>query len=79
MLIAETVPLALKDHESIHVSGYSEEKLEITKRFLVPKQLQEAGINEKGIGFACGLGGVNPWLYRESGLKVGKANCSYLS
>ena len=45
--LLDTVPPALRDRmEVINLSGYTnEEKLEITRRFLIPRQLQEAGIS----------------------------------
>ena len=45
--LLDTVPPALRDRmEVINLSGYTnEEKLEIAKRFLIPRQLQEAGIS----------------------------------
>lgn len=45
--LLDTIPPALRDRmEVIHLSGYTnEEKLEIARRFLVPRQLQEAGIS----------------------------------
>jgi len=45
--LLDTVPPALRDRmEVINLSGYTnEEKLEIARRFLVPRQLQEAGIS----------------------------------
>ena len=48
-----TIQPALRDRlEIIEVTGYTvEEKLEIAKRHLVPKQLRENGINEKQIRF----------------------------
>ena len=46
-----TVQSALLDRmELINVTGYlAEEKMEIAKRYLVPKQLQEHGIGKKGL------------------------------
>ena len=46
-----TVQSALLDRmEMINVTGYlAEEKMEIAKRYLVPKQLQEHGISKKGL------------------------------
>ena len=46
--LIDTVPPALRDRmEVINLSGYTnEEKLEIARRFLIPRQLQEAGISE---------------------------------
>lgn len=46
--LIDTVPPALRDRmEVINLSGYTnEEKLEIARRFLIPRQLQEAGISD---------------------------------
>ena len=48
-----TIPPALLDRmELIEFSGYIEdEKIEIAKRFLVPRQLEETGLDEEGIQF----------------------------
>ncbi len=45
--LLDTIPPALRDRmEIINLSGYTnEEKLEIARRFLIPRQLQEAGIS----------------------------------
>lgn len=48
-----SIPPALLDRlEVIEFSGYIEnEKIEIAKRFLIPRQLEETGLDEEGIQF----------------------------
>ncbi|MBG0786945.1 MAG: endopeptidase La, partial [Anaerolineaceae bacterium] len=48
-----SIPPALLDRlEVIEFSGYIlEEKLEIARRFLIPRQLEEAGLDKEGIAF----------------------------
>jgi ATP-dependent Lon protease len=48
-----TIPPALLDRmEVIEFSGYIEdEKIEIAKRFLIPRQLEETGLDDEGIHF----------------------------
>jgi ATP-dependent Lon protease len=48
-----SIPSALLDRmEVIEFSGYiEEEKIEIAKRFLIPRQLEETGLDEEGIVF----------------------------
>ncbi|MEI7988190.1 MAG: endopeptidase La [Chloroflexota bacterium] len=52
--IQDTIPLALLDRmEIIEFPGYiEEEKLEIADRFLVPRQLEECGIDKEEIHFS---------------------------
>jgi ATP-dependent Lon protease len=47
--LADTIPVPLRDRmEILYLSGYTEEeKLEISKKYLVPKQLEEHGITSK--------------------------------
>ncbi|HKS76706.1 MAG TPA: endopeptidase La, partial [Terriglobales bacterium] len=51
--VLHTVPPALQDRmEVIRLSGYTElEKLEIAKRFLVPKQMKQTGIKDTDLKF----------------------------
>jgi len=69
--VMHTVPPALQDRmEVIRLSGYTElEKLEIAKRFLVPKQRKETGV-EAGIDFTdSGLQSLIQNYTRESGVR----------
>ncbi len=69
--VIHTIPPALQDRmEVIRLSGYTElEKLEIAKRFLVPKQRKETGV-ESGIDFAdAGLQTLIQNYTRESGVR----------
>ncbi len=52
--VLHTIPPALQDRmEVIRLSGYTElEKLEIAKRFLVPKQMKGTGVKEEHLRFA---------------------------
>ncbi|MBE6151981.1 MAG: endopeptidase La [Firmicutes bacterium] len=49
----DTIPIPLRDRlEIIELSGYTEfEKLDIAKRYLIPKILKNHGINKEDIGF----------------------------
>jgi ATP-dependent Lon protease len=55
--ILDPVPPALQDRmEVIEFSGYiEEEKIEIARRFLIPKQLEEHGLSEQQIAFSTGV------------------------
>ena len=49
--LADTIPAPLRDRmETLHLSGYSEEeKLVIAERYLLPKQIREAGLGDKAL------------------------------
>ncbi|MDR3021651.1 MAG: endopeptidase La, partial [Clostridiales bacterium] len=68
----ENIPLPLLDRlEVIELSGYTfEEKLEIAKRYLVPKQLQNNGLKECDIKFEDkALTAIIENYTRESGVR----------
>jgi ATP-dependent Lon protease len=68
----DTVPSPLRDRmEVINLSGYTEEeKLQIAKRYLVPRQIKENGISEKLIGFSDeALKAIISRYTREAGLR----------
>ncbi len=70
--VLHTIPPALQDRmEVIRLSGYTElEKLEIAKRFLVPKQRKETGLNESQIEFPDeGLQELIQHYTREAGVR----------
>ncbi|HMQ11267.1 MAG TPA: endopeptidase La [Oligoflexia bacterium] len=68
----DTIPAALRDRmEIIHLSGYTlQEKLEICKRYILPKQIKENGIQEKHISLDDeALSMVIDQYTREAGLR----------
>jgi ATP-dependent Lon protease len=70
--LLETIQPALRDRmEVIRLSGYTEEeKLEIAKRHLLPKQMEENGISEKNITISdAALRGTIVSYTREAGLR----------
>src|SRR2546421_378234 len=70
--VLHTIPAPLQDRmEVIRLSGYTElEKLEIAKRFLVPKQRKETGVNEEQIEFKDdGLQSLIQSYTREAGVR----------
>src|SRR5258708_1991374 len=70
--VLHTIPPALQDRmEEIRLSGYTElEKMEIAKRFLVPKQTKETGLNDKQVEFVDeGIQGLVQHYTREAGVR----------
>ena len=70
--VLHTVPPALQDRmEVIRLSGYTEqEKLEIAKRFLVPKQMKQTGVERDDLEFADeGLQTLIQFYTREAGVR----------
>jgi ATP-dependent Lon protease len=70
--VLHTVPPALQDRmEVIRLSGYTElEKMEIAKRFLVRKQMEQTGLSKDQIDFGDqGLAGLIEYYTREAGVR----------
>jgi ATP-dependent Lon protease len=70
--VLHTVPAALQDRmEVIRLSGYTElEKMEIAKRFLVKKQMEQTGLSGDQINFAdSGINGLIQHYTREAGVR----------
>lgn len=70
--VLENIPGPLRDRmEIINLSGYTqEEKLEITKQYLIPKQMDENGITNEHIKFFDnGVRTVIDGFTREAGLR----------
>jgi len=68
----EPIQPAFRDRmEVIHIHGYTEEeKIEIAKRHLIPKQLEANGLSEKVIGFTTGaLKNLIALNTREAGVR----------
>ena len=70
--VLHTIPPALQDRmEVIRLSGYTElEKMEIAKRFLVPKQIKGTGLGDKQIQFEdSGIQELIQFYTREAGVR----------
>src|SRR5467141_3508177 len=70
--VMHTIPPALQDRmEVIRLSGYTElEKLEIAKRFLVKKQMEQTGLTDTDIQFTDeGLAALAQGYTREAGVR----------
>jgi ATP-dependent Lon protease len=70
--VMHTIPPALQDRmEVIRLSGYTElEKMEIAKRFLVPKQMKGTGLSDKQIQFEdSGIQELIQYYTREAGVR----------
>jgi ATP-dependent Lon protease len=68
----ETVPLALQDRmEVIALSGYTkDEKVHIAKRYLVPRQIEQNGLQRSQISFAdAALRAIVEEYTREAGVR----------
>src|SRR5215212_8730963 len=70
--VLHTIPAPLQDRmEVIRLSGYTElEKMEIAKRFLVRKQKEATGLDDKQIAFEdSGINGLIQYYTREAGVR----------
>lgn len=70
--VLDSIPSPLRDRmEIINLSGYTqEEKLAISNRFLIPKQMDENGVSDSNIEFTDeGVGVVIDNFTREAGLR----------
>src|SRR5690606_37782355 len=70
--VLESIPGPLRDRmEVINLAGYTqEEKIEISKKFLIPKQMEENGVTNEHIEFHDeGVRAVINGFTREAGLR----------
>ncbi|MGM0588862.1 MAG: endopeptidase La [Bacteroidota bacterium] len=68
----DTIPAPLRDRmEIINISGYTvEEKTEIAKQYLIPKQIKENGLTKDQISFSHqSIGKIIEQYTRESGVR----------
>ncbi len=70
--VLESIPAPLRDRmEIINLSGYTqEEKVAISKKYIIPKQMEENGIEDKHISFTdTGVESVIKHYTAEAGLR----------
>lgn len=70
--VLDQIPAPLRDRmEVINLSGYSqEEKVAISKKYIIPKQMDENGINDEHIEFHDdGVASVIKHYTAEAGLR----------
>ncbi len=68
----DTIPAPLRDRmEIINISGYTqEEKIEISRKYLLPKQIEENGLNKKQIKISkAAINKIIDEYTRESGVR----------
>ncbi len=68
----DTIPAPLRDRmEIINISGYTqEEKIEIARKYLLPKQIEENGLNKKQIKISkAAINKIIDEYTRESGVR----------
>ena len=71
--VLRDIPSPLRDRmEIIHLSGYTqEEKIAISKKHLIPKQMEENGVSEQHIEFSDeGLETIIKYFTSEAGLRT---------
>ena len=80
--VLDTIPPALRDRmETLELPGYSEDqKLMIAKEFLIPKQIDEHGLNSEYIEFQDSALQVDHQLLyaRSRGPESGAGDCRHL-
>ena len=70
--VLHTIPQPLQDRmEVIRLSGYTQqEKMEIAKRFLIPKQRKATGVSDENLEFAdAGVAAIIESYTREAGVR----------
>ncbi len=70
--VVDTIPLALRDRmEIVEIEGYTQEnKLQIARNYLIPKEIEANGLSDKTVDFTDGaVGHVIRSYTRESGVR----------